>query len=190
MRPIGGIFFGHIGDKYGRKKAIVASVFLMALTSTCIGLLPTHHNTHIHSVYWVITPLLLLRLLQGFAVSGEYAGMFTFVGEMVSKKHYFFCQSFVGFGSGCGLLLGTLIGNLVLSLHHGNMTGNAWRIPFLLSFVLGFVGLYLRLKAVESPVFIAMQKDKKTVRLPIKIVMLKHYKTIIFGYDLFLMPYV
>ncbi len=163
-RPLGGIVFGHIGDKYGRKRAIILSVFLMTISTTCIGLLPTSQ----HQSYLLITLLIVLRLLQGFCLSGEYAGMFTFIGECAPKERFFFYESFVCFGTYSGFLLGTIIASLTLTLYHDDHgVSQAWRVPFLISIFLGGIGLYLRLKAVESPIFQKMQAAKEVVNLPV-----------------------
>ncbi|MCH9643914.1 MAG: MFS transporter, partial [Gammaproteobacteria bacterium] len=176
MRPLGGIFFGHIGDRFGRKKAIVSSVFLMTIATVCIGLLPVKH----FSAHVLLISLFALRLLQGFAVSGEYSGMFTFISEIVPRKNFFFYQSFVCFGAVGGLLLGTIVGSVALSFYHGDFTSNAWRIPFLLSIFLGVLGLYLRLKIEESPIFSKLKQSDKQIKLPIKHVVVNYYRVIIF----------
>ncbi len=171
MRPIGGIFFGHIGDKYGRKKAIVPAVMLMTIATVCIGLLPEKAN------YFTVAALVFCRLAQGFAVSGEYSGVLTLISEQTTPRKSFFYQGFVEIGVMMGFLLGSLVAKFALS-HTFNFIAS-WRIPFLVSFILCFFGLYLRLQINETkPDHRITQKNK----IPIKILFSKKYfKTVIFG---------
>ena len=157
MRPLGGIFFGHVGDRYGRKKAIIWSMLLMAIATTAIGLLPVNLTPHIIIVF----ALLGLRLLQGFAVGGDTAGVMTFISEIAPAKRFFFFQSFIHSGIFAGFMLGLIIGKSAIAAYHGDITSNAWRIPFLLSAMLGVTGAYLRIKAVESPLFSELQRRQR-----------------------------
>jgi len=172
MRPLGSIFFGHIGDKYGRRKAIVISIFLMTIATVSIGLLPT---AHIHT-YLLISILLGFRLLQGLAVSGEYSGILTFIAETAPPKHYYFFQSFSAIGSLGGVLLGTAIGSVALSLHYTN----AWRLPFIASVFLGAAGFYLRLKSGETATYYQILRQNKIIAFPLKRILLRHKRTILF----------
>lgn len=171
MRPIGGIVFGHIGDRYGRKKAIIWSISIMACSTTFIGLLPTS-NSHL---YWSAIILVILRLLQGFSAGGEFAGMITFASEISPNRRFFFYQAIVCVGIIGGFLLGQTVGAKALSLS----LDSAWRIPFLLSVFLGIVAWYLRVKALESPVFAALKDQSATLKLPIKAAILHYYPQLI-----------
>ncbi len=167
MRPIGGIFFGHIGDKYGRKKAIVPAIMLMTIATVCIGLLPAKAN------YFTVTALVFCRLAQGFAVSGEYSGIITLISEQTTSRKSFFYQGFAAAGAMSGFLLGSLVYKLAL---HNILAIASWRIPFLFSFLLGFVGLYLRLKITIDEIYII----KKYIPLK-KLLNKKYYHALVFG---------
>lgn len=173
MRPFGGFFFGHIGDRYGRKKAVILSIFLMTLSTTLIGLLPTGGN-----LLLVIMLFVCLRLLQGISVGGEYPGIVTFIAEISPKQKTFLNLSFTCFGIFLGILLGEIIGNLSVSFFHTTHSSWYWLLPFLFSIFLGIIGLYLRLKAMESPIFITMKKENNIVKFPLKEVLINHWKKI------------
>lgn len=164
MRPLGGIFFGHIGDRYGRKKAIVWSMLLMATATTAIGLLPVKVAPHMI----IVMALLSLRLLQGFSVGGDTAGVVAFISEISPPRHFFFFQSFFYAGASGGMLLGLIIGKSAITAYHGDVASNAWRVPFLMGALLGGIGAYLRVKAVESPLFVALQRRKNIASAPLK----------------------
>jgi MHS family proline/betaine transporter-like MFS transporter len=173
MRPLGGIVFGHIGDRYGRKKAIVLSVFLMTIGTAGIGLLPTHTNNTIT----LLIIFLMLRLIQGISVGGEYPGILTFITETsFFHKRLFFHLSLLCFGVVGGLLLGTTVGKLSFNIH--SLHNNAWRVPFLASVFLGAIGVYLRFKALESPIFTNMQLKNQTLEFPLKQTFRQHYRTL------------
>jgi len=167
MRPLGGIFFGHIGDRYGRKKAIIWSMLLMAAATTAIGLLPVHVKPHL----MIVLLLLTLRLLQGFSVGGAAGGVITFVSEIAPRQRFFFFQSFIYAGMSGGMILGLIIGKTAIVAYHGDLYSNAWRIPFLMGAILGVIGAYLRVKALESPLFAALQQRKAVATLPLKILL-------------------
>ncbi len=174
IRPFGGLFFGHIGDKYGRKQAVVWSIFLMSINTTAIGLLPTQTN----NFFLLFSLFLCLRLLQGFSVGGEYAGIVVFTLETsFGHKRLFFRLSLLYFGVIGSFLLGTVIGRIFLSIH--GLQANAWRIPFLISIILGVIAVYSRLKVTESPIFLQMKQRKQTSSFPIKDIVLHHYKEIL-----------
>lgn len=141
MRPIGGIFFGHIGDKYGRKKALLMSVMMMAIPTTLIGFLPTYEN-----IGWVAALLLIvLRLIQGLSVGGEFTGSISFLVEKAPPEKRGFFGSWSTFGVFGGMLLGSGLASLVTSLlTHDQLVQYGWRIPFILGAVIGVVGFYLR----------------------------------------------
>ena len=162
-RPLGGIIFGHIGDKYGRKRAFITATFLMALSTLLIAFLPTY------AMVGSIAPLLLilLRLLQGFSVGGEIPGATVFVAEHLDSHRRGFgvavVFTFITLGNVLAGLLGFVLTTL-LSQHAMQLWG--WRIPFILGFALGIVSYIVRKRAVESPIFKAMEQAKKTQRVP------------------------
>jgi MFS family permease len=152
VRPFGGMVFGHIGDKHGRRFALVLTLSLMGAATFCMGLLPTF------SQVGVLAPVLLtfLRLIQGSALGGEWGGAILLVAEHCPAQHRGFWTSLPQTGGPLGNLLSTAI----LVLFSVIMSNEAflvwgWRIPFLLSPILVFVGLYVRIQVEESPLFIA-----------------------------------
>jgi MFS family permease len=148
-RPLGGIVFGHFGDRIGRKKMLILSMTLMGVGSTLIGLLPTYAQIGV----WAPILLVLLRVVQGIAVGGEWGGAVLMSAEHASSRRGLWA-SFTNAGAPSGVVLSTLV--LALS---ATLTGEqqflvwGWRIPFLLSIVLLAVGLFVRSRVAETPVF-------------------------------------
>lgn len=164
MRPLGAIIFGHFGDRIGRKKMLAYSVIIMAISTTSIGLLPTHAEIGI----WAGILLTICRLLQGFSGGGEYPGSVVFLVEHASVEQRGLWGSLSLFGSGMGFLLGSLLSAVILWLFADTKYYDmAWRIPFLLGSVLGVLGLYLRLHMPETPAFIQLEKRGIFYRFPL-----------------------
>ena len=150
LRPIGGIVFGIIGDKYGRKVVLTTTIILMALSTLTIGLLPNYDTIGL----WAPILLLLARVLQGFSTGGEYAGAMTYVAESSPDKR----RNSLGSGLEIGTLSGYIAASIMIAilsffLNHDQMQAWGWRIPFILGLFLGLFGLYLRRKLEESPVY-------------------------------------
>ena len=149
-RPLGGVVFGHFGDRVGRKKMLVVALFVMGIATVGIGLLPTY------ATIGIAAPILLLacRLLQGFAVGGEWGGAVLMAAEHGDPKNRGFWASWPQAGVPLGNLLATGV-LFLLAFVQSDETFEAWgwRIPFLLSAVLVFIGLWVRLTLEESPVF-------------------------------------
>lgn len=178
-RPLGAILFGHIGDKYGRKKALVASMILMAIPTGCIGLLPTY------DMIGVYAPILLLviRVLQGLSLGGAFSGSMSYVVEHAPKGR----RGAIGSVTMLSLVFGFLLGSLVSSLISGIMDPEAfrsygWRIPFFLGVGIGFVGYYLRHHGEESPVYEDAKKEGSLSSTPVKDAFLKSPKTMLQGF--------
>ncbi|MFD9358294.1 MFS transporter [Streptomyces sp. NPDC060031] len=153
-RPLGGVVFGHFGDKVGRKKLLVLSLVLMGGATFAMGLLPTHASIGIGA------PILLtaLRLIQGFALGGEWGGAVLIVSEHGGDEHRGFWASWPQSGAPGGNLLATGVLALLAAVQtDAAFLAWGWRIPFLLSGVLVAVGLWIRLSVSESPVFLAAQ---------------------------------
>src|SRR5262245_65169066 len=165
MRPLGAIAFGHLGDRLGRKKALVVSVALMAVPTGLIALLPT---------YAAVGPtaavlLVLLRLLQGFSVGGEFTGSTIFLVEHAPPARRGFIGSWVGFSTNVGCLLGSGVGALlVMVMGRQGLEAWGWRLPFLLGAGLGVVGLCLRLTVEETPHFQNLTESQGVARLPLR----------------------
>lgn len=159
MRPLGGIFFGVLGDRLGRKGVLSLTILLMAGATTLIGLLPTHAS------WGLAAPVLLtlLRCLQGFSAGGEYAGSIAYVMEHAPNDRrgwygsFIPVSTFLAFASAALLVFG-----LESSLAPEAMASWGWRVPFLLAAPLGLVGLYLRWRMEETPAFKALAAEDNT----------------------------
>lgn len=164
MRPIGGILFGHIGDRIGRKQALQWSVILMAIPTTAIAFLPTYEQIGLAA------PLLLtfIRMLQGISVGGEFIGSMSFLGEHAPPQRRGYFGSWCTFSSGLGNLLGCGVAALVASLIPDEfLRAWGWRLPFLAGLGVGLVGLWLRHGVAESPTFEQATRGGETVRVPL-----------------------
>ncbi|MDP9536814.1 MFS transporter [Pseudomonas protegens] len=154
-RPLGGIIFGHIGDRIGRKKSLVITLLMMGVVTVCIGLLPTY--AQIGALAPVL--LVLLRIVQGIAVGGEWGGAVLMAGEHAPKGRRNFFASFAQLGSPAGLILSLLAFSAVTRLPEDALMSWGWRLPFLASALLLLVGLAIRLGVNESPEFLASREQ-------------------------------
>ena len=149
-RPLGGVVMAHAGDLRGRKQMFTLSIFLMALPTLGIGLLPTYSKLG----FWAPVLLLLLRILQGVAVGGEVPGAWVFVSEHVHPSHVGMACGILTAGLTGGILLGSLVAaGLSMAMTHGQLTAYGWRLPFLLGGAFGLLSMYLRRLLAETPVF-------------------------------------
>ncbi|OAT74085.1 MFS transporter [Parageobacillus thermoglucosidasius] len=177
-RPVGGLIFGMLGDRIGRKKILSITLIMMAISTLSIGLIPSYASIG------VAAPILLLiaRLFQGFSTGGEYAGAMTFIAESTPDKKRGFMASglevgtLVGFSVGAGLV--TL---LTFLLGSEKMVEWGWRIPFLIAAPLGFIGLYFRSHLEETPAFQAMMKatEEEKHRASLKEIVIHHWKPLL-----------
>jgi len=154
-RPIGGLIFGHYGDKIGRKKLLVISLLMMGGATFAMGLLPTY------ATIGIAAPILLtlLRLVQGFALGGEWGGAVLIVSEHGGADRRGFWASWPQCGAPGGNLLATAVLAILAAVQtDADFLSWGWRIPFLLSAVLVVIGLWIRLAVTESPVFLAAQR--------------------------------
>ena len=141
MRPLGSLLFGHVGDKSGRKLALTASVALMAVPTFLIGALPSYQQIGV----WAPLLLVLMRLLQGLSVGGEYTTSSIFLVEGSAAGHRGFLGSFVPFGACGGVLLGSAVGAAVTNfLDHASVVSWGWRVPFLIGITVGGFGFWIR----------------------------------------------
>ncbi|MBB6628683.1 MHS family MFS transporter [Nocardioides sp. KIGAM211] len=177
-RPIGGVVFGHFGDKVGRKKMLVASLLMMGIGTFAIGLLPTY------ATIGVAAPVLLVfcRLLQGFAVGGEWGGAVLMVSEHGSDGWRGFWASWPQAGVALGNLLATgVLWVLAAVQSDAAFLDWGWRIPFLLSAVLVAVGMWVRLSIEESPVFAEAKQEMETTQRGLPIIeVVKQYPREVF----------
>jgi metabolite-proton symporter len=174
-RPVGGVVFGHYGDKLGRKTMLSLTLFIMGLATFAIGLLPTYQTIG------VAAPLLLvaLRLLQGFGLGGEWGGAVLMAVEHAPKNRRGFYGSWPQTGAPAGLLLSTAVFAIVSRMSESSLLAWGWRIPFLLSVLLVGVGAFIRLKVVESPEFAKVKTEKKEAKMPILEVLSTHKKSVL-----------
>lgn len=150
MRPLGGVIFGKVGDKYGRKVVLTVTIILMALSTLLIGLLPTYDQVGI----WAPILLLIARIIQGFSTGGEYAGAMVYIAESSPDNKRNMLGSGLEIGTLTGYILASLLASvLFITLSDQQMASWGWRIPFLLGLPLGLVGFYLRRSLGETPIF-------------------------------------
>ncbi len=164
MRPIGGIVFGHLGDKYGRRNALVLAIFLVTIPTFIIGLLPTYLEIGI------LSPIILIicRLFQGICVGGEYSGASIFVIEYSKRGKEAFAGGILAASGMFGGVLGTFFGYLCTLPF---MPDWGWRIPFLLGAFMGLIGYYFRTKVGESPGYLQATHEK-IEKVPLKSILL------------------
>lgn len=177
-RPLGGLLFGHFGDKFGRKNMLFITLMMMGIVSLCIGLMPTY------ATIGVAAPILLvtLRVLQGIAVGGEWAGATLMAMEHSGARNKGFGASLSVTGGPTGSVLATLILTLFSTLPDEQFYAWGWRVPFLLSVVVVVIGLYLRARVKESPEFEAARRSGDVhTGVPIKLMVTKYPKEVLLG---------
>jgi MHS family proline/betaine transporter-like MFS transporter len=175
-RPFGGVLFGIIGDKFGRRTALVASIFLMAFPTGCIGLLPTYEQIGI------LAPLLLivLRMLQGLSLGGAFSGTVIFLVEHAPPNK----RGLISSVSLVSLVIGVLLGSLVVmlmqvSLSDAQFESWGWRVPFLLGVPFGFVGLYIRNHVEESPIYEEAKQNDALSKTPVRDVLTGEWRHVL-----------
>ena len=177
-RPLGAVLFGHFGDRLGRKNTFVMSLLVMGISTVVIGLLPTYDSIGI----WATILLCLCRIGQGIGLGGEWGGAALVAIENAPEGKRGWYGTFPQLGAPLGLLLANGVFLLITALFgQAAMTDWAWRIPFLSSFVLVAIGLYVRLKLTEAPIFIAALKKPKPKTLPMMEVIVTHFKPFFLG---------
>ncbi|AYF89414.1 MFS transporter [Pseudomonas sp. DY-1] len=171
-RPLGGIVMAHFGDLLGRKRMFTLSIFLMAIPTLVMGLLPTYEQIGI----WAPLALLLMRVVQGAAIGGEVPGAWVFVAEHVPVRHVGYACGTLTSGLTAGILLGSLMATLINSIYTpAEVLDWAWRLPFLVGGVFGLFAMYLRRWLHETPVFAKMQQRKAlAAEVPLKTVLREH----------------
>ena len=162
-RPIGGAIFGHLGDRIGRKSTLIATLLLMGISTLIIGFLPGY------TAIGIAAPLILalLRLGQGLGVGGEWGGSVLLALEYGHKSNRGFWASWPQMGVPVGLIASTVVVNIVQATTGSNFVTWGWRIPFYLSALLIIVGLYIRLRILETPLFAQIKEQKLESRAPI-----------------------
>jgi MHS family proline/betaine transporter-like MFS transporter len=177
LRPVGALVIGAIGDKIGRKPALILSLYFMALPTALIGLLPTY------AMIGILAPILLtlLRFFQGFSMGGEFTGSMIFIAEHTQDKHRGLLCSFAPCSTFIGVFLGSSIASvtaLILAPEALDLWG--WRLPFLLSLLGAWLGIYMRRQLSETETFERMKKTvDKTEELPIKRLFTRYWRSIL-----------
>lgn len=176
-RPLGAVIFGHFGDRLGRKGVLVVSMLAMGICTTVIGLLPTAAQIG------VLAPVILvsIRIIQGLAIGGEWGGAMLIALEHAPGGKRGFAASFANLGAPAGAILGAIAMALATTLPDEQFFSWGWRVPFLFSIVLVFIGMVVRLKVTESPLFQEFEKEAETRRLPIMDVLTNYPKNLSLG---------
>jgi len=176
IRPIGGIIWGSIGDRIGRKTALSWSILIMSGATTLIALLPGYAQIG----FAAPVLLLVLRMVQGFSASGEYAGAASFLAEYAPPEKRGFYTSMVPASTAAGLLAGSLMSALLfLVLDTAQLQSWGWRLPLLLAFPMGLVGLYIRLKLEDTPKFRELEANHHAESTPIRELFTTYRKPVI-----------
>lgn len=184
FRPIGGILFGHVGDKYGRRQSLVITLLLMGGATVAVGLLPTYETAGV----WAPILLVILRAAQGIAVGGEWGGAVLMSTENAPEKFKGFYGAFPQMGNPMGALLASGVFAMLTVNGTDFLLSGGWRIPFLLSIVLIGVGFWVRFRVEETPVF---EQDVAGAsgttahnELPLKVALRHNWKAILIGMGL------
>ncbi|MFJ2568429.1 MULTISPECIES: glycine betaine/L-proline transporter ProP [unclassified Streptomyces] len=156
VRPLGGMVFGPMGDRIGRKKVLALTMIMMAIGTFAIGLIPSYASIG----FWAPFLLILFRLVQGFSTGGEYGGASTFIAEYAPDRRRGFFGSFLELGTLAGYVgAAGLVTLLTALLGNAGMDSWGWRVPFLVAGPIGLIGLYLRLRLDETPAFRKLEDD-------------------------------
>jgi metabolite-proton symporter len=176
-RPIGGIIFGHYGDRIGRKTVLILTVLIMGIATFAIGLLPTYATAGV----WAPLMLLGLRIFQGIGIGGEWGGAVLMAVEHSPRGRRGFYGAWPQIGVPAGLLISAGVVNMLSFLSNEDFFAWGWRIAFLLSIVLVVIGLYIRLKIMETPAFAQAQVENKIVAVPFVELFRSHTKNTLLG---------
>ncbi|WP_342404956.1 MFS transporter [Brevibacillus sp. FSL K6-2834] len=175
IRPLGGIIFSHIGDKIGRKKTLVLTLSLMGGATVLIGLLPDYNAIGV----WAPILLVTMRLIQGLGIGGEWGGALLLAVEYSGKGRRGFFGSIPQMGVPIGMLLGTLAVTVMSSLPDERFMSWGWRVPFILSAGLVFLGLWIRNGLDETPAFQAARESGNIAKVPIIDTFRYHWKSVL-----------
>jgi len=162
-RPVGGLVFGHIGDRIGRKTTLVLTLTMMGVATFLMGLMPTYATVGV----WAPILMVALRFVQGLAVGGEWGGAVLMATEHSGGQRRGFFGSFAQMGSAVGGLMSTGMFWAMTLLPENDFLSWGWRVPFLISIVLVFVGLFIRLRIMESPIFAQIKETRRLAKMPV-----------------------
>ena len=175
-RPFGAALFGHFGDRIGRKVALIATLVLMGVATMMIGLVPGYEQIGI----WGAVLLVVGRVAQGIGVGGEWGGAVLMAGEWTDPKRRGFTTSWAQFGAPAGMVLANgALAVMTLTTSDENFIRWGWRVPFLLSFTLVFVGLYIRMGVLETPVFAQLKTGGRVERAPVLAVLRENWREVV-----------
>ena len=174
-RPVGSVFMGHLGDRYGRKRVLVLTVTLMGLATFLVGCLPTYNSIGL----WAPALLVALRLLQGLAASGEQAGANSLSLEHAPEGRRAFHTSFTLAGTQAGLVVATALWLPIGSLPTNELDAWGWRIPFWLSAVVTIAGLVIRRRLTEAPAFHQVEAEDELSRVPLASLLADHWPNVV-----------
>jgi MHS family shikimate/dehydroshikimate transporter-like MFS transporter len=177
FRPLGGILFGHIGDRIGRRATLILTTLVMGLSTGVIGLLPTYESIGV----WAPVLLVVLRVLQGLGAGAEFGGASTLLAEHAPAARRGYYCSFAQLGVQIGLVLATVSFLLVGLLSEEQLLSWGWRVPFLASFLMIGVALYVRLRVEESPVFRRMRAEQQVIKLPVLETLCSYPRNLLVG---------
>ncbi|RAX49312.1 MFS transporter [Arthrobacter sp. AQ5-05] len=176
VRPLGGFVWGHLGDKIGRRTALSWSILIMSMATFCIALIPSYDTIGV----WAPILLLIIRVVQGFSASGEYAGASAFLVEYAPANRRGLYAAVVPASTATGLLLGSLLAALLTGLLDAEqMQSWGWRLPFLLAAPMGLIGRYIRTKLEDSPVFKELANEDNVIKAPVKTLFTNHWRQLI-----------
>src|SRR5688572_11970865 len=181
-RPVGGLVFGHIGDRSGRKTTLVITLTMMGLATFAMGLMPSYDAIG----PWAPILMVVLRFVQGMAVGGEWGGAVLMATEHAGAERRGFFGSFAQMGSAVGGLMATGIFLLMQQLPEDDFVSWGWRVPFLFSIVLVFVGLFIRLRIMESPVFAQLKEARGVVKVPVVELLRSESRNVLLAAGLYL----
>jgi metabolite-proton symporter len=174
-RPLGGIVMGHFGDRIGRKSMLVLTLMIMGVATFLIGLVPTYEQIGL----WSAAALVVLRIAQGFGVGGEWGGAVLMAVEHAPHGKRGFYGSWVQIGVPAGLVLSTAVFSIFQRLPDDQFFSWGWRVPFLLSLVLVVVGMFIRVRILETPAFTRVKEERREVRMPIVEVLRTHPREVL-----------
>jgi metabolite-proton symporter len=175
-RPVGAAIFGHYGDRVGRKALLVITMMMMGVATVGIGLVPSYATIGI----WGAVLLTVLRLIQGLSIGGEWSGSVLMAGEWTDPKRRGFTTSFAQFGAPAGMVLANgALAIMTFATTEDQFQQWGWRLPFLASVVLVFVGMYIRLGILETPVFAKLKAKGAVSKAPVAEVLRKNWREVL-----------
>jgi len=183
VRPLGGVVFGSIGDRFGRRVSLAIGILAMVVPTTVIGLLPSYDSIGL------VAPIILTiaRLIQGFSLGGEFSGCVVYLAEHAPENRRGLFGSIVYTSQCLGMLLGLIVAYLLrLLLPAEDLWSFGWRLPFISSFFVGIISLYIRNSLIESPIYTKIKSQGLILRSPLKEIFLRYKKEIVLAIALYI----